>query len=49
VGLYKRFIKVYRSESTTLENMKDWIRDAYQQINTATFESVELSFRDRIN
>jgi hypothetical protein len=41
--------KVYRSEPTTPENMKDQIRDAYQQISKTTFESVKLSFRDRIN
>jgi len=28
--------------------MKDRIRDIYQQISKTTFESVELSFKDKI-
>jgi len=49
--LLRDFIKdkVYRSELTILENMKDRIRNASQQISKATFKNVELSFRNKIN
>ncbi|KOC63545.1 hypothetical protein WH47_02941, partial [Habropoda laboriosa] len=41
--------KVYREEPITPDNMKNRIKDAFQQIISATLERVQLSFRDRVN